>query len=103
MRRGGWRPRRFVVPGQVPAWVSSGRWGPRRARVEECVTLAAELVYHALVCDGVPVAPGGHATLTCTVGDVQFPNIEVEAVVVDAKRIGLDLSDVIDAVRKAWR
>jgi len=29
--RGGWRPRRYVVPGQVPVWVS-GRCGPRRAR-----------------------------------------------------------------------
>lgn len=45
-RRGGRRPHRYIVPGKMPVWVSAGRWEPRRARVEQCVTLRAELVYH---------------------------------------------------------
>jgi len=44
MRRGGWRPRRHVTRSRAAVWVPSGRWGPRRARVEQCVTLRAELV-----------------------------------------------------------
>jgi len=62
--RGGFRPRRYVVPGAVPAWVASGRWGPRRARVEQCVTLRAELAYHRWLCDGVPMGPGTHGSCT---------------------------------------
>jgi hypothetical protein len=46
--------------------VSSGRRGPRRARVEQCVTLAAELVYHQMVRDGSAFGPGSRATLTWT-------------------------------------
>jgi hypothetical protein len=64
-RRGGFR-RRYVTPGSVPVWISSGRWGPRRARVEQCVTLAAELVYHQMVCEGPPFGAGSRATLTWT-------------------------------------
>jgi hypothetical protein len=64
-RRGG-RRRRYVIPGQVPVWVSGGRWGPRRARVEQCPTLAAELVYHQMVCEGAAFGPGSRATLTWT-------------------------------------
>ncbi len=57
--RGGRRPRRYIVPGAVPVWVSSGRWGPRRARVEQCVAaLAAELVYDDLIRAGTALTPG---------------------------------------------
>jgi hypothetical protein len=63
MGRGGSRPRRYITPGDdAKVWVSSGRWGPRRARVEQCVTLAAELVYHEWLCDGVSMKPGARAT-----------------------------------------
>ena len=79
-RRGGYRRRRYVVPGEVPVWVSTGRWGPRRARVEQCATLAAELLYHRMICDGVKFAPGWRKRFTCTVGDVQFPNIAAEVI-----------------------
>ena len=65
-RRGGFRQRRYVVPGSVPAWVSSGRWGPRRARVEQCAAIGAELVYHQWLCDGVPMCPGDRATASWT-------------------------------------
>jgi len=42
--------RRFITPGEVPAWVSDGRWGPRRARVTECVAIAtAERIYDVLM------------------------------------------------------
>jgi len=33
-RRGGWRPRRYVLREQVRVWVPSDRWGPRRANVD---------------------------------------------------------------------
>ena len=66
-RRGDRRPRKCVVPGEVPGWVSGARWGPRRARVGDCpATLAAELVYGQLVCDGMTFAPGWRATLLWT-------------------------------------
>jgi len=61
--RGGERTRRYITPGAVPVWVSSGRWGPRRARVEQCVVaLAAELVYDKLIREGVPLKPGWRTT-----------------------------------------
>ena len=63
-RRGGYRLRRYVVPADVPAWISSGRWGPRRVRVERCVTLRAELVYGQMICEGAHFAPGARATLS---------------------------------------
>ena len=79
-RRGGRRPRRYVVPHEVPVWVSGGRWGPRRARVEQCATLEAEIVYHLMICAGEPLAPGWHATVSSTAGNYKFPNIKVEVV-----------------------
>lgn len=61
--RGGLRPRR-IIPGQVPAWVSGGRWGLRRARVEQCAAvLAAELVYDRLLRDGEQLRPGSKLKL----------------------------------------
>jgi hypothetical protein len=64
MRRGGWRARRYILPNQEPVWVRGGRWGPRRARVEQCAAvLAAELVYHRTICDGETFGPGCHAVL----------------------------------------
>lgn len=65
-RRGGWRPRRYVIPSEVPVWVASGRWGPRRVRVEHCATLRAELVYHEMVCDGSEFGAGARAILQWT-------------------------------------
>ena len=47
-----------MVPGKVPVWVLSGRWGPRRVRVEHCVTLRAELVYGQMIYDGEQFGPG---------------------------------------------
>jgi hypothetical protein len=48
-------------------WVPSGRWGPRRARVEQCeAALLAELVYDQLLKDGVKLRPGWKATLSWT-------------------------------------
>lgn len=79
-RRGGWRPKRYITREHAPVWVPNGRWGPRRARVEQCATLAAEIVYHQMICDGAKLSPGGRATLTCAVGSVQFPNITAEVV-----------------------
>jgi hypothetical protein len=67
-RRGGWRGRRYVIPGDVPVW-ASGRWGPRRARVQQCVTLAAELVYDDMVRKGETFGPGSRAWLTWTPHD----------------------------------
>jgi hypothetical protein len=65
MRQGGRRLRRYIIPGQVPVWVSSGRWGPRRARVGQCAAIvAAELVYGKLVCDGTKFGPGWRAMLS---------------------------------------
>jgi hypothetical protein len=66
LRRGGRRARRYIVPGVVPVWVSTGRWGPRRARVEQCVTLRAELVYDQMIRDKETFGPGSRATLTWT-------------------------------------
>jgi hypothetical protein len=45
-RRGGWRPRRYAVPGNVPAWVSAGAAGSRLTSVgaffepRQCTTSA---------------------------------------------------------------
>jgi hypothetical protein len=65
--RGGYRRRRFVLPGQVPIWIASGRWGPRRVRVGECAAvLPAELVYHRLICDRARFGAGSRGTATWT-------------------------------------
>ena len=64
-RRGGYRGRRCVVPGQAPVWVPSGRWGPRRARVEECqAILRAESIYDTIVRSGDYFGPGSRGFLT---------------------------------------
>jgi hypothetical protein len=70
--RGGRRPRRYVIGDQVPVWVSSGRWGPRRVRVEQCVTLTAEIVYHQALCAREPIGPGSRLTLTWRPHDSSF-------------------------------
>lgn len=60
--RGGLR-RRSIRPGEVPIWVSSGRWGPRRVRVSECVAvLKAEHVYDELLLKGI-CRPGWRGTI----------------------------------------
>src|SRR5262245_13955877 len=79
-RRGGYRLRRFVIPGRVPVWVPSGRWGPRRARVEQSVTLAAELVYHQMFCEGSTFGPGARAFLSWKPDSVTEWPLETEIV-----------------------
>src|SRR5262245_54596721 len=80
MRRGGWRLRRYSLPNQAPVWVPSGRWGPRRARVEQCAAvLGAELVYHRAICDGQTFGPGSHATLTRKPHGDSGPSWEIKA------------------------
>ena len=77
-RRGGARPRH--PPASVPVSVSGGRWGRRRARVEECAAvLAAELVYGHLVCQGGIFAPGSRGRLTWTPADGSAASWDVEA------------------------
>ena len=59
-QHGGRRPRH--MPAGVTVFVSTGRWGRKRARVEQCAAvLAAELVYGNLICEGVPLAAGWRA------------------------------------------
>ena len=61
-QRGGRRPRQ-PAPG-VPV-SCRGRWGRRRARVEQCaVTIRAEVVYDRLIRDGVSFGPGWAASFT---------------------------------------
>ena len=82
-RRGGRRPRRYITPGRdADVWVSSGRWGARRARVEQCATLAAELVYHHLLCNGEELGPGWRARLKWTPNNADVSSI-VEAEIVE--------------------
>ncbi len=65
MTRGGRRPRK--CPGDVPVWVSSDRWGRRRARVTECwAVLCAEHVYTFLLRGPEPVEAGGRGKVTWT-------------------------------------
>lgn len=40
--------------------------------------LAAEMLYHKLLCDGTQLVPGWRSTLTCVVGGATFENIETE-------------------------
>lgn len=63
--------RRFVIPGEVGAWVAGGRWGPRRVRTVECLaTLAAETAYDCLMRDAASMMrPGAHGELTWRVAD----------------------------------
>lgn len=58
-RRGGRRQRRARSRSGQAA-----RWGPRLARVKQCVTLADELVYDKLLRDGEALVPGWCAMLT---------------------------------------
>ncbi len=63
-------PRRYVQPGQdVQVWCS-GRWGPRRVRVNQCwVTVRAEDLYTALLKDDADsVRPGAKGTATFNPG-----------------------------------
>jgi hypothetical protein len=65
-KRGEQKRKRCVVPDEVPVWVRTGRWGARRVRVEQCVTLRAELVYHQMICEGLKFHPGFRAELEWT-------------------------------------
>lgn len=68
-RRGG-RRRRYITPVRDAAvWVSSGRWGPRRARVESCAVVhRAEVIYDDLIRRGDGFGPGWTGSMTVTVG-----------------------------------
>jgi hypothetical protein len=68
-KHGGYRPRRYVTPGDAAVWCPDGRWGPRRTRVSECWSLVrAEDVYTGLLKDNAErVAPGALGTATFTV------------------------------------
>ena len=77
-RRGGRRPRH--MPSDVPVFSSSGRWGQRRARVEQCAAiLAAELVYERMVCDGSQFGPGWRAMLSWKPHGDSGPSWNIEA------------------------
>jgi hypothetical protein len=78
-RRGGFRARRYVVPGVVPVWVQGGRWGPRRARVENCLTLAAELVYDQLIRSRKPFGPGSRVKLMWSPNGTTAPSWEIDS------------------------
>jgi hypothetical protein len=77
--RTGYRRHRYVIPSEVPVCVMSGRWGPRRARVEQCHYLAAELLYHQMVCESRPIGPGFRGSLTWTpTGSSRSWNVDFE-------------------------
>ena len=77
MVAGGWR---WVVPGQVPVWVSGGRWGPRRVRIYECAALlAAELVFGRLLTDGEDLCPGWRAVVSWTPEDGSGTSWKIDA------------------------
>ena len=68
-RRGGYRERRYVTRGDAAVWCPGGRWGPRRVRVTECLSvLRAEDVYTWLLTDNPKaVGPGAAGNLTYSV------------------------------------
>jgi len=61
--------RRFVIPGEVQAWVADGRWGPRHLRVEEvAATLRAEDLYDVLLRGRVAASAAGGESFWCVGG-----------------------------------
>ena len=61
--------RRRLTSYDVKVWIS-GRWGPRRVRVEECwAILTAERVYTSLLGDPEAISVGRRGELLYTVGD----------------------------------
>lgn len=65
--RGGVRCRSIVPVRDAAVWVSAGRWGPRRARVESCPLVhRAEDIYDDLLRRGERVQPGRRGTLHVT-------------------------------------
>jgi hypothetical protein len=82
-RRGGRRARRYIIAGEVTVWVSSGRWGPRRARVEQCpAVLGAEFVYGQMICDGPQFCPGSRAAISWKPKDGSGRSWDIKAEVV---------------------
>ena len=77
---GSQRRRRYVNPDEVPNWVPGGRWGPRRARVEQCLALRAELVCHQALCEGEPLQPGSRLTLIWRPSESDSWEIEAEPI-----------------------
>lgn len=73
MSRGG-RRRRWITRAGAPVWCAGGRWGPRRVRVTECVSvLRAEDLYTALLKENASaVSPGAAGTASYTVEGGKF-------------------------------
>jgi len=63
--------RRFVIPGEVGAWVAGGRWGPRRVRIGECAAaLTAEDTFDVLLSEPrVKMCVGAHGELLWRVAE----------------------------------
>ena len=61
--------RRCITPGvDAAVWISSGRWGPKRVRVSQCLALLAEDLYTDLLRNNSANArPGAYGSLTWTV------------------------------------
>jgi hypothetical protein len=63
--------RRYVTREDAAVWCPSGRWGPRRVRVTECVSVfRAEDVYTALLREADqlrPVRPGARGSVTFSI------------------------------------
>lgn len=76
--RGGRRPRQ--IPTSAPVFVANGRWGRKRARVEQCAaTLAAELFYGTLLAAGEPLRPGWRGVRSWFPHGPTGPSWEVDA------------------------
>jgi hypothetical protein len=65
------RGRRCITPGvDAAVWVSSGRWGPKRVRVSQCLALRAEDAYTCLLRENAArVRPGEQGSARWTVSD----------------------------------
>ena len=61
--------RRSITPGvDAAVWIPSGRWGPKRVRVSQCLALRAEDAYTDLLRDDAARArPGARGSLEWTV------------------------------------
>ena len=83
-QRGGRRPRH--IPPGLAVYVATGRWGRKRALVEQCAAvLAAELVYGMFLRDGAPVAPGWRVVGSWAPHGLDGPSWEVTAEVLPVR------------------
>ena len=65
------RSRRRMTPGvDAAVWISSGRWGPKRVRVSQCLALRAEDAYTCLLRENAArVRPGERGSARWTVSN----------------------------------